>query len=194
MPKKNGKIKKKVIIPPVNELIMEDFKSDGKKKTFNLTKAAASVIEIIKNEIDSKENATLNNLGINSVYSFVSDAIIYFSKKTIDRDKLGEAIKNRRFKFKPESYEKRVMLLEKSIARLALKQLDNDDNNFNKMKDIFFKKFNDIKDGDTLHQYNILCEQDDITEEDKPLWAILIYANKYKMLKESAPKKNRARS
>lgn len=183
MPKKVHSKKTNDSIPDTKDLTKKSFLESGGKSTFELTLAAQAVLKLIEGEINSKSNQHINAIGIRNKKDYVSEAIIQFSKKIIEKDKLGYEINNRKFDIETDVTIKRIELLEKAVASLGMYTIE-DNNELKKMKNHLINTTKNIKNKNTEKLYDSFSENDVFfnTTIEKPLWLIFIYALKHKML------------
>ncbi|QTO39960.1 hypothetical protein [Desulfovibrio desulfuricans] len=164
------------IVPNVNDLTEDDFKKRGRSQSHKLSRAASSVLKAVKNELKgSGEN--LND--------FISEAIIHYSNARFTSKILGKIVKSHNPMVVQPSEKSRIAALERIIAIIGVEFLENkDEEAFEKMKK-FLKSSKNIPNSVDLKEQ---CEEASgktgifTSQEDMPLWLILLYAKKFKFI------------
>ena len=165
-----------VEVPNVKDLKASDLKMKGHFKGYTYSVGALSVLEAVKMELKGT-GETLN--------SFVSEAIIYYSNSRFSEEVLGSVVAAHNSKPMRTPERNRILALERLIAVIGMDFLEkNKQSEFNRMKK-FLKNHPDIFEAGSLQgsckraseEANLFTDS-----EDMPLWLILLYAKKFKFI------------
>ena len=172
---KSGK-KDPVEVPDVKDLKVSDFKKMGNSRGYKYSLGALAVLDAVKMELKGT-GETLN--------SFVSEAIIYYSNARFSEDVLGKIVKAHNSGAVQPSEKNRIAALERLITIIGIDFLENKKKSeFNRMKK-FLKNHPDIFEAGNLQEACKRASEEAnlfADSEDMPLWLILLYANKFKFI------------
>ena len=172
---KSGK-KDPVEVPDVKDLKVSDLKMKGDSRSYTYSLGALSVLDAVKMELkDTGE--TLN--------SFVSEAIIYYSNSRFSEEVLGSVVAAHNSTPMRAPERNRIRALERLIAVIGIDFLENKNRSeFSKMKKFLANNPEIIEKGTPAERCKKASQETGIfTDNDvMPLWHILIYAKKFKFI------------
>ena len=166
---KSGK-KDPVEVPDVKDLKVSDLKMKGDSRSYTYSLGALSVLDAVKMELkDTGE--TLN--------SFVSEAIIYYSNSRFSEEVLGSVVAAHNSKPMRTPERNRILALERLIAVIGMDFLEkNKQSEFNRMKKFLKNNPEIIEKGTPGGRCKKASQETGIFKDDyaMPLWLILFYA------------------
>ena len=172
---KSGK-RAHVVVPDIKDLKVSDLKMKGDSRSYTYSLGALSVLDAVKMELkDTGE--TLN--------SFVSEAIIYYSNSRFSEEVLGSVVTAHNSKPMRTPEKNRILALERLIAVIGIDFLENNNRSeFSKMKKFITDNPEIIKDGTPSKRCKKASQKTGIfTDNDAmPLWHILLYAKKFEFI------------
>ena len=159
-----------VEVPNVKDLKASDLKKKGHFKGYTYSVGALSVLEAVKMELKGT-GETLN--------SFVSEAIIHYSKSRFSEEVLGSVVAAHNSKPMRAPERNRIRALERLITVIGIDFLENKNRSeFSKMKKFLANNPEIIEKGTPAERCKKASQETGIfTDNDAmPLWHILIYA------------------
>ena len=162
-----------VEVPNVKDLKASDLKKKGHFKGYTYSVGALSVLEAVKMELKGT-GETLN--------SFVSEAIIYYSNSRFSEEVLGSVVAAHNSTPMRAPERNRIRALERLIAVIGIDFLENKNRSeFSKMKKFLANNPEIIEKGTPAERCKKASQETGIfTDNDAmPLWHILLYAKKF---------------
>ncbi|WP_022657443.1 hypothetical protein [Desulfovibrio desulfuricans] len=172
---KSGK-KAPVVVPDIKDLKVSDLKMKGDSRSYTYSLGALSVLDAVKMELkDTGE--TLN--------SFVSEAIIYYSNSRFSEEVLGSVVAAHNSKPMRTPERNRILALERLITVIGMDFLEkNKQSEFNRMKKFLKNNPEIIEKGTPGGRCKKASQETGIFKDDDamPLWLILLYAKKFEFI------------